>query len=36
MTACRAWAEARQSRIAGGSIEIMKLIISRKIIPRTK
>ena len=32
----RAWAEARQSRIAGGSIEIMKLIISRKIIPRTK
>ena len=32
----RAWIDARQARIAGGSIEIMKLIISRKILPRAK
>ncbi len=32
----RAWVDARQARIAGGSIEIMKLIIARKILPRTK
>jgi acyl-CoA dehydrogenase len=30
----RAWADARQSRIAGGSIEIMKQIIARSLVGR--
>jgi len=29
----KAWADARMSRIAGGSSEIMKEIISRSLIP---
>jgi acyl-CoA dehydrogenase len=32
----RAWADARMSRIAGGSSEIMKEIISRNILPLQK
>lgn len=32
----RAWIDARQARIAGGSIEIMKLIISKQILPKTR
>lgn len=32
----RAYADARAARIAGGSIEVMKQIISRSILPKTK
>lgn len=32
----RAWVDARQARLAGGSIEIMKLIIAKLIMPKTK
>ena len=30
----RAWADARMTRIAGGSVEVMKQIIARSILPR--
>ncbi|MCW8085555.1 acyl-CoA dehydrogenase family protein [Sabulicella glaciei] len=30
----RAWADARMSRIAGGSVEVMKQIIARSLLPR--
>lgn len=30
----RAWADARMARIAGGSVEVMKQIIARSILPR--
>ena len=32
----RAWVDARQARLAGGSIEIMKLISAKQIMPKTK
>jgi acyl-CoA dehydrogenase len=32
----RAWADARQSRIAGGSIEVMKHIIGRSLVGRSR
>jgi len=32
----RAWVDARQARLAGGSIEIMKLIIAKQTMPKTK
>ncbi len=31
----RAYADARQAKLAGGSIEVMKTIIARSILPRT-
>jgi acyl-CoA dehydrogenase len=30
----RAWADARMTRIAGGSVEVMKQIIARSILPK--
>jgi acyl-CoA dehydrogenase len=30
----RAWADARMARIAGGSIEVMKQIIARSLLPK--
>jgi acyl-CoA dehydrogenase len=30
----RAWADARMSRIAGGSVEVMKQIIARSLLPK--
>ena len=32
----RAYADARAARIAGGSIEVMKQIIARSILPRPR